>query len=361
MKGPKLKAPKPATTQDIVDGLLDDVKHATGETATEQERAELYSIAGVIAQSAEIAAAETGQAVKTKDITELTKTTMFFQLSFRTLGNERTAPGTEQDIKTTADKTLLKVKKSLFGKSPEYKAIRSNDAKLKREIDKLCVEGVLDGVRTVPNGNIDRVFNMCVEYEFVRTGLVEKFSGVYPTLHARAKEMLGPLFKADDYPTPENVKAAFGFTYFYVTLDVPGSLKAISGTIYQKQIEQRGAILQSAASEINRVKCATMQAVLDKFKDELSPGDEGKSKKFKSSTLKKLQKFVDDYDIMDVTNFAELKVLKDQCSKLISGITVDNIKSSEDFKASLLKDISGLSDLLRPLVEETGRALKIVN
>jgi hypothetical protein len=104
-----------------------------------------------------------------------------------------------------------------------------------------------------------------------------------------------------------------------------------------------------------------MQAVLDKFRDELSPGEEGKSKKFHAKTLTKLQKFVDEYDIMDVTNFSELKALKDKCSKLVSGITVENIKNSEEFTASLLKDISGLSDLLRPLVEETGRALKIVN
>jgi len=297
---------------------------------------------------------------KSTDVTALTKTTKFFQLTFHTLGNERTAQGTEQDIKTTADKTLLKVKKSLFGKSPEYKAIRSTDAKLKRAVDKLCVEGALKGVRTVPNGNVARVFNMCVEHEFVRTGLVEKFAGVYPALYDRAKVMLGPLFKSDDYPTPQNVGSAFAFTYCYVTFDIPGDLKEIDGVIYQKQIEQRGAIMKSAASEINRVKCATMQAVLDKFKDELSPGDEGKSKKFKSATLKKLQKFVDDYDIMDVTNFVELKALKDQCSKLISGITVDNIKSSEEFASNLLKNISGLSELLRPLVEETGRALKVV-
>ena len=298
---------------------------------------------------------------KTTDVTELTKTTKFFQLTFHTLGNERTASGIEQDIKTTADKALLKVKKSLFGQSREYKAIRSADAKLKRTVDTLCVEGALRGVRTVPNGNVARVFTMCVEHDFVRTGLVEKFSVVYPELYERAKVMLGPLFKAEDYPTPQNVKSAFGFTYCYVTFDVPGDLKEIDGAVYQKQIEQRGAIMKSAANEINRVKCATMQAVLDKFKDELSPGEDGASKKFKSSTLKKLQKFVEDYDIMDVTNFVELKALKDQCSKLISGITVDNIRSSEDFKANLLKDVSGLSDLLKPLVEETGRALKIVN
>jgi hypothetical protein len=300
-------------------------------------------------------------AAKSTDVTELVKTTKFFQLSFHTLGNERAANGIEQDIKTTADKQLLKVKKSLFGKSPEYKIIRSADAKLKRAIDKLCVEGALKNIRMVPNGNVARVFNMCVEHSMIRTALVEKFALVYPALYERSKVMLGPLHKADDYPSPENVQASFGFTFQYVTFDVPGDLKNIDGLMYQKQIEQRGAIMKSASLEINRVKCATMQAVLDKFRDELSPGEEGKSKKFHAKTLTKLQKFVDEYDIMDVTNFSELKALKDQCSKLVSGITVENIKNSEEFTASLLKDISGLSDLLKPLVEETGRALKIVN
>ena len=299
-------------------------------------------------------------AAKINNVTELTKTTFFFEIAFKSLGNERTAQGVEDDIKTTADKRLLKVKKQLFV-SPEFKAIRSADARLKRSIDTMCVKGALLSVRTIPQFCAKAAFGMCVEYELLRTALVEKFAVVYPTLYANAKLQLGPLFRAEDYPTPENVKTAFGFTYAFVTFDVPEALKAIDGVLYNKQVAGREAIMKTAAEEINKTRRAIFAALLGKLQDELSPGETGTTKKFHKSAITKLQKFVDEYDIMNVTNDAELAALKIQTSKLISGITVDNIKSSEEFKTTLHAQIAGIGDLLKPLIEETGRALKTVN
>ena len=299
-------------------------------------------------------------AAKSTDITDLTKTTFFFEIAFTRLGNERTAQGTEQDIKTTADKKLLKVKKQLFV-SPEFRAILSADAKLKRSIDALCVKGALLSVRTIPQARAQIAIEWCAKHELVRTALVDKFALVYPTLYETAKSQLGPLFKADDYPTPQNVKSAFGFTYNFVTMDVPQGLKAIDAAMYHKQVAGREAIMKNAAEEINKTRRAIFAALLGKLQSELSPGDTGTTKKFHKSAITKLQKFVDEYDIMNVTNDAELAVLKAQTSKLISGITVDNIKSSEEFKTTLHAQIAGIGDLLKPLVEEAGRALKIVN
>jgi len=297
---------------------------------------------------------------KSVDATELTKTTFFFELGFHSLGNERNAPGTEQDIKTTANKTLLKVKKRLFV-SKEFKAIRSADARLKRRIDRMCVKGALLSVRTIPRFRAKSAFAMCVEHELIRAALVDKFAVVYPLLYNTAKTELGPLFKSDDYPKPEHVKDAFKFTYGFVTFDVPAALAEIDAVAYQKSVSQRNTIMKSAAEEINRTRRSIFAALLGKLQAELSPGETGTKKTFHKVAMTKLQKFVEEYDIMNVTNDAELAALKDQTAKLISGITVDNIKSSEDFKASLFTQITGIGDLLKPLVEEPGRALKIVN
>src|ERR1700687_2609703 len=80
---------------------------------------------------------------KSRDVSELVKTTFFFEMSFKNIGESRTAPGAEQDIKTTANKAMLKVLKRLFV-SPRFKKIKSEDAKLKRKIDKLMGRGGLN-------------------------------------------------------------------------------------------------------------------------------------------------------------------------------------------------------------------------
>ena len=290
---------------------------------------------------------------------DLTKRTVFLQLHFSMLGAERTSQGTEQDIKTEADKAILRVKKRLFV-SPEYKAIMSANGKLRRQIDKLCIQGALEGVRTIPNGNAGRVFKMCTMHKVLIDGLVDKFALVYPQLYEQAKLLLGPLFRSDEYPTPANVKNAFSFRYCYVTFDVPEQLKSVDGEMFKMLQGQKQEIMKSAAEEINSVRRATFGKLVEVLKDELSPGAEGAEKKFHKSAITKIQKFVDEYDIMDVTTDEELKALKSKAQKLIGGITVENIRSSEEFKTKLLSEVSNLSELLKPLVQEKGRALKVV-
>lgn len=295
---------------------------------------------------------------------DLIKKTHFLQLSFHLLGVERKAAGTEQDIQTDADKTMLKVLKKLFV-SPQFRKIQSMDARLKRKVDKLCVQGALKNVRTVPNANVGKVYKMCFEYDVIRKGLVQKFADVYPGLYEAALKQLGSLHRTKDYPSPEFLKkhpeVYFSFTYDYTTFDVPSMLKEIDPVIYQQQIGTRAQRVKNAEEEINRLRRVTFAALLAKLKEELSPGAEGIEKKFNAAAMKKLQKFIAEYDIMDVTTDDELKTLKDQCAKLVDGITSDNIKSSVDFKTNLLKEVSSLGDLLKPLVEEQGREVRIVN
>jgi hypothetical protein len=157
------------------------------------------------------------------------------------------------------------------------------------------------------------------------------------------------------------VKNAFKFTYNFVTYGVPEELKEFDGEGYRAQVTKREAIYKTAAEEINRTRRAMFSALLGKLQTELAPGDKGITKKFSSKAMTKMQKFLADYDMMNVTNDAELAELKVKTAQLIGGITADNIKSSEDFKSTLYQQINEIGESLKPLIEGEGtRALKIV-
>ena len=101
---------------------------------------------------------------KSRDVSELVRTTFFFEMSFNKIGESRKVPGAEQSIDTTANKALLRVNKRLFV-SPQFKKIVSEDAKLKRRIDRLTVRGGLLTVRTIPKRHARGVIAMCAEHE----------------------------------------------------------------------------------------------------------------------------------------------------------------------------------------------------
>lgn len=299
---------------------------------------------------------------KSKDVTELVKTTFFFEMGFKKVGSERAALGAEQDIKTTANKTLLRVKKRLFVSS-EFKKIMSEDAKFLRKIEKLCVRGGLLTVRTIPKHRAKTILAMCAEHDVQREALVAKFAEVYPALYNTAKSELGPLFRDEDYPKPEFVKDAFKFSYNFVTYGVPEELKEFDGEGYKQQVAKRDALYKNAAEEINRTRRAIFSALLAKLQTELAPGDTGSKKVFHKAALTKMNKFLEDYDLLNVTNDEELVKLKTQTANLLNGITDENVKSSEDFKSTLFNQITAIGEALKPLVDEDkggSRALKVV-
>jgi hypothetical protein len=306
---------------------------------------------------------------KSRDVSELVKTTFFFEMSFNNIGESRTAPGAEESIETTANKKMLKVLKRLFV-SPQYAKIKSEDAKLKRKIDKLTVRGGLLTVRTIPKRHSRTVLSMCAEHDLVRASLVDAFALVYPVLYESAKAELGPMFRSEEYPAPfkkdgtpdpDSVRAAFKFTYNFVTYGVPEELKEFDGEGYRVQLQKRELVYKTAAEEINRTRRAIFSVLLSKLQIELAPGETGTEKKFRTAPMTKMQKFLEEYDMMNVTTDVELAALKEKTAQLISGITGDNIKSSEEFKSTLFAQINEIGESLKTLTEEPGRALKVVN
>jgi hypothetical protein len=268
----------------------------------------------------------------------LVNKTLFLEISFGLLGEERIAKGEEENIATKADKSLLRVKKKLFV-SPEFKAIRKADAKFRRHLRKLCIEGVLKNARIVPHGKVDEIQDLCTQHEVLRKGLVAKFKIVYPDLYKQAEALLGPMFKAVEYPHPDMVDNSFTFAYNYVSFEVPGALKSINGAVYQQQVEKSAAIMQNAAEKITEARRALMSALVTKLQEELTPGEGGEEKRFHKSAITKLQTFLSDFNLMDVTNDTELAGLAAKCNALVSGITAANVKESDVFKDNLLKGI----------------------
>ena len=291
--------------------------------------------------------------------TPLVNKTVFLEISFGLLGEERVAKGEEANINTQADKSLLRVKKKLFV-SPEFKAIRKADANFRTRIKKLCIEGVLKHARVVPHGKVDEIQELCVQHKVLRQGLVGKFKVVYPDLYKQAEALLGPMFKAIEYPHPDVVENSFSFDYNYVSFEVPGALKAINGAVYQEQVAKAAAIMQNAAEKITEARRALMAALVTKLQEELTPGEGGEEKRFHKSAITKLQTFLNDFNLMNVTNDTELAALAAKCNTLVSGITAANVKESDVFKDTLLKGISEIGTALKPLVEDKGRKLKTV-
>lgn len=322
----------------------------------------------------------TGVQMEVADASSLADKAVFFRVSFGVLGNERKikqdvikdsighsyGPGENSEALaddgtqiTDACKERLKATKYLL-ESDELEAIRKADRRVKAEVIDLCLPAPIQGSILVPHGQVDRVFNILNAYKTVeRPALIKTFVNAYPDLCARAKATLGPLYIESDYVSPDKVSQEFTMIYNIVNFGPSGKLKSISPAMYKAASENADKIMVEAAAEARQMMRAVCLKLVTNLKAALQPDEEGNTKRLRAATLGNLQEFVNNFDVKNVTDDAELTALKDKLKDVICGTNTEQLKSSDTFRESVLADLADVTGKLSTMVENVpGRVFK---
>lgn len=305
---------------------------------------------------------ENGTQMQVSDVSGLAEKAVFLRLSFGVIGNERkvkqdvikdslTAEETDDSAITDACKERLKATKYLI-ESDELEAIRKADRRVKAEVIDLCLPAPIQGAIMVPHGQVDRVFNILNAYKSVeRPALVKTFVNAYPDLCARAKATLGPLYVPSDYAEPNKVGQAFTLNYCIVNFGPTGKLKAISPAMYKAASDNAEKLMIEAATEARQMMRAVCLKMVTNLKAALQPDEEGNTKQLRKATLGNLQEFLNSFDVKNVTDDAELSALKTKLTTVIGGTNVEQLKSSDTFRETVLSELSEVTGQLSGMVE----------
>jgi hypothetical protein len=264
------------------------------------------------------------------------------RVAFGVIGNSKRA---YVGVDTTAEQTRFKVHKTLLN-SEELKDITKADFKMRQWIDKETIPFDM-GAKLVAMSRINNIIKVLDEYKFVtRPALVVKFQEAYPALLNDAMKELGPEFNIGDFVSVENVKEKFSFDYKIVGFEVPGSLKAVNAAAYQAEVEKAAAQIQSVTHEIEQAQRTLLLSLIDTLDDKLS-----EDKIPTQGAIEKLQKFLADFSLNDITNDVQAAKLVEDLKLLTQGISAKGIKGNVEFQAELTSKIISAQKSLEGMVE----------
>lgn len=289
---------------------------------------------------------------------DLTSRTVLFTLEFGRFGNSRKA---EMTANTTAVQDRFVHTKRLLN-SPELAEIIKQDSALRSWLDKpnRCWKygGRSGTMRVLSNDQIDEVFDRCRDYETnVRPELIKAFGAVYVSQIAQAQTDLGPQFDATQYPPVEEVLACFNMYWTFPSYATDEKLKVLSPKVYALKTEEAAGKLTIAFEEIQQGMRVLLKEYVDKLLGVLTPTD-GKKKKLTKSSITKLQDFLNTFNLRNVTDDLQLQVEVDKLKAIMTGVDVDMIKDSANFKVDLTAKFAEASATLTNLVEVTGRKFR---
>jgi vacuolar-type H+-ATPase subunit E/Vma4 len=290
--------------------------------------------------------------INVTDVSGLVNQVMFLQLHAGLLGNSRKVGG---DIWNTpeTDKSLLHASKTLLT-SPQLDAIRKADMRMRQWLYNTNGPALpcdFDAFM-IPNGSIVNVKNKLEAYKTERAALVEEFLAVYIEQGKTAQEKLGPLFNPQDYPSVSQVRAKFYFDYSIFAFGVSEGLKAISQELYQQEVDKLQTTLQSAASEITAAMRQTVYDLLTNLQDKLTPDETtGEKKILHKAAIENVKKFLETFNLKNVTNDTELEAIVGQVRDLLSNTDAQSLRASDSFRDKMRDSLTGITSKLSTMVE----------
>ncbi len=201
------------------------------------------------------------------------------------------------------------------------------------------------GARLLPTALVmeykQHINNMRITYE----GMCNKFFAEYDNIVRNAQANLGALFKANDYPTLDEVKEKFGFKLVFAPLPEAGDFRLDVAN------EDLRELTLSYEADFNERLAKAMREPWDRLYTELTvlsnklthvEGEDGKKKRYHDSLLENPQRLCELLTKMNITNDPQLEVARRELERALVGVDMQDIKEYEQVRT----DVKGKVDAI---------------
>ncbi|MBV9085238.1 MAG: hypothetical protein JOZ62_21385 [Acidobacteriaceae bacterium] len=283
---------------------------------------------------------------------DLARRTVCIKVQRSRLGNSRKVSAAKVEVDT--DKTLLRISKRLFDCN-EYKAISNFDAEVSKYVESVCLP-FEKGIHLCPLPLLQQVDQKLKDFAARRPALVEAFLNIYPDLCAQAPERHRALHDPRDFPSVEEVRQAFSFSW--LSFGVPDKLRDIAPELWDEERTKAAQLLTNAAEEAQQVMRTALAELVQHLAERLQATDEGKPVRLHKSAVSNLLDFLDTLDFRNVTNDSDLKRLADEARALLTGVNMKDLKSTGDLRQRVREGMQQIATQLDSMLVSRGRKIR---
>lgn len=264
-------------------------------------------------------------------------------------------------VTSDIDPTMLHVSKDIL-ESQELVTIQAHDNALRTWVRERCLPSPFrkKGVLILPVRLIEEVMATIERAERDRQPLIEAFMASYEQRKEEARPKLNSGFSEADYPAADKVRATFTFECQMWELSAPGQLQALNRDLYQRELVKMNNMWTQASETINAVLLQEFRKLTSHMADRLQPGDDGKGKTFRDTTITNLTQWLDLFSARNLGDDQELVSVVDRARALVQGLDPTNVRDSDDLRNSLAKDFSAITAQLdEAIINRPARSIEL--
>jgi hypothetical protein len=279
------------------------------------------------------------------------------ELSFTWLGTQRKLADTQ--TKQAADtfhadaKSVRASKVLIDAKHPAYRAATAIRSQARGFLRGISLPYPQEGVRLIKYDDISRFEAQMLEFRERLDNAVATLQEHYDAIKADARERLGDLYNAADYPT--SLEGVFSLTWDYPSIEPPEYLLHYNPGLYRQQqarvqerFEQAVVLAENAFGE-------RLQELISHLLDRLRGVETGETKQFSNSTVENFAKFAAEFRRMNIRGNTQLESLINQAQSIVSGVDSKAIRANGDLRQTLSTQMGEVRDALDTILANQPR------
>jgi hypothetical protein len=250
------------------------------------------------------------------------------------------------NINKGAARDAAKVYKNLTAGTHLRKEISDFAAKIRQFHNRQTLPWTHKGARLLPTSHVLEYKQHMNSMEHQFKNLLVKFYAEYPNIVMSAQSHLGTMFKADDYPTLEEVQEKFGYKLVFsplpeagdFRLDVASEELAELSRSYEADFNDR---LERAMREPWKRLHEELTHLSEKLTDSKEGADETK-KRYHDSLVTNAQSLCGLLTKLNVTNDPKLEQARRELELTMLGVSIDGIKESPEVRHSVKSRVDAI-------------------
>jgi len=279
------------------------------------------------------------------------------KLSFTWLGTRKTL--TVEQKNRAADsfgaegKFLSAGKKLLDTSHPAFKAVTAIKGRCLSYWRAVSLPYPEPGIRLIAQRAIGDFDLKVSGFREELSDAVETLNQQYGELRSAARQRLGNLFDARDYPP--TLLGLFGIEHEYPSVEPPNYLRQLNPELYEQECKRVQARFDEAVQLAEQAFLDELSKLVEHLGERLSGGADGKQKVFRDTAVTNLTEFFDRFRSLNVRSNDQLDDLVQRAQRVMNGVEPQQLRDNAPLRQRLASQLSSVQSALDGLMVDRPR------
>lgn len=279
------------------------------------------------------------------------------RVSFHWLGTKKTLTNSQiaKAAETfDADRNYLSATHKLFDtRHPAFKTVTAVKGDIVAYWRCQTLPYVEDGIRLMLKNQVEEFNARMTEYREQLKQAVQDLDDHFHELRHEAKNRLGQLYNADNYP--DSVIGTIDVEWSFPSVEPPDYLMQIQPALYEQEKQRVAARFEEAVALAEAAFLKELQELVENLQERLKPAEDGRKKIFRDSTVGNFKEFFQKFQQLNVSDNQALDSIVQSAAALLDGVEPAELRNLPTLRGEVTAGLAKIGEQLSALITTAPR------